>query len=47
MKELTFLFTDIENSTMLWERHPIAMQEALNGKTVDWLEQVSDQQYRG
>ena len=29
MKELTFLFTDIENSTMLWERHPVAMQEAL------------------
>ena len=25
----------------------IAMQEALNGKTDDWLEQVSDQQYRG
>ena len=29
MKELTFLFTDIENSTILWERHPIAMQVAL------------------
>jgi quercetin dioxygenase-like cupin family protein len=24
----------------------IAVQEALNGKTVDWLEKVSDQQYR-
>jgi quercetin dioxygenase-like cupin family protein len=24
----------------------IAIQEALNGKTVDWLEQVSDEQYR-
>jgi quercetin dioxygenase-like cupin family protein len=24
----------------------IAIQEALNGKAVDWLEQVSDQQYR-
>jgi len=24
----------------------IAIQEALNGKTVDWLEKVSDEQYR-
>ncbi|WP_442582736.1 (R)-mandelonitrile lyase [Mesorhizobium sp. ASY16-5R] len=24
----------------------IAMQEALDGKTVDWLEKVSDEQYR-
>jgi quercetin dioxygenase-like cupin family protein len=24
----------------------IAIQEALNGKVVDWMEQVSDQQYR-
>jgi quercetin dioxygenase-like cupin family protein len=24
----------------------IAIQEALNGKTVDWMEQVSDAQYR-
>ena len=24
----------------------IAIQEALNGKTVDWMEQVSDQQYQ-
>ena len=24
----------------------IAIQEALNGKTVDWLEHVSDEQYR-
>jgi class 3 adenylate cyclase len=26
---LTFLFTDIEGSTRLWERHPEAMQIAL------------------
>lgn len=26
---LTFLFTDIEGSTRLWEQHPIAMQNAL------------------
>jgi quercetin dioxygenase-like cupin family protein len=25
----------------------IAMQEALNGKNVEWLEKVSDEQYRG
>ena len=25
----------------------IAIQEKLDGKTVDWLEQVSDEQYRG
>jgi quercetin dioxygenase-like cupin family protein len=25
----------------------IAIQEALDGKTVDWMEQVSDEQYRG
>ena len=25
----------------------IAMQEALDGKHVDWLEQVSDAQYKG
>jgi quercetin dioxygenase-like cupin family protein len=25
----------------------IAIQEALNGKVVDWMEHVSDQQYRG
>jgi quercetin dioxygenase-like cupin family protein len=25
----------------------IAVQEALDGKAVDWLEQVSDEQYRG
>jgi len=24
----------------------IAIQEALNGKTVDWMEQVTDEQYR-
>jgi hypothetical protein len=24
----------------------IAMQEALNGKVVDWMEHVSDEQYR-
>jgi hypothetical protein len=24
----------------------IAFQEALNGKAVDWMEQVSDEQYR-
>ena len=24
----------------------IAVQEALNGKTVDWMEKVSDEQYR-
>ncbi len=24
----------------------IAVQEALDGKPVDWLEQVSDEQYR-
>ena len=24
----------------------IAIQEALNGKAVDWMEQVSDEQYR-
>ena len=26
---VTFLFTDIEGSTKLWEQHPEAMQEAL------------------
>ena len=26
---LTFLFTDIEGSTKLWERHPSAMHTAL------------------
>jgi class 3 adenylate cyclase len=26
---VTFLFTDIEGSTKLWERHPAAMQTAL------------------
>src|SRR5438270_13341750 len=26
---VTFLFTDIEGSTRLWEQHPEAMQEAL------------------
>ena len=26
--------------------HHIAVQEALDGKPVDWLEQVSDEQYR-
>ena len=25
----------------------IAIQEKLDGKTVDWMEQVSDEQYRG
>ncbi len=25
----------------------IAVQEALNGKVVDWMEQVSDEQYQG
>jgi quercetin dioxygenase-like cupin family protein len=25
----------------------IAVQEALDGKTVEWMEQVSDEQYRG
>jgi hypothetical protein len=25
----------------------IAIQEALNGKAVDWMEKVSDEQYRG
>jgi len=24
----------------------IAIQEALNGKVVDWMEQVSDEEYR-
>ena len=26
---VTFLFTDIEGSTRLWEEHPYAMQDAL------------------
>ena len=26
---LTFLFTDLEGSTRLWERHPVAMRSAL------------------
>ncbi len=26
---ITFLFTDIEGSTRLWERHPVAMRESL------------------
>jgi hypothetical protein len=25
----------------------IAIQEALNGKSVDWMEKVSDEQYTG
>ncbi|HXN70519.1 MAG TPA: cupin domain-containing protein, partial [Bradyrhizobium sp.] len=25
----------------------IAIQESLDGKVVDWLEKVSDEQYRG
>ena len=25
----------------------IAIQEALNGKVVEWMEHVSDEQYRG
>jgi len=25
----------------------IAIQERLDGKTVDWMEQVSDEQYQG
>jgi hypothetical protein len=25
----------------------IAVQEALNGKVVDWMEKVGDEQYRG
>jgi hypothetical protein len=25
----------------------IAIQERLDGKTVDWMEHVSDEQYRG
>jgi hypothetical protein len=25
----------------------IAIREALNGKPVDWMEKVSDEQYRG
>jgi hypothetical protein len=25
----------------------IAIQEALNGKPVDWMEHVTDEQYRG
>jgi hypothetical protein len=25
----------------------IAIQEALDGKVVDWMEKVSDEQYRG
>jgi hypothetical protein len=25
----------------------IAIQEQLDGKTVDWMEQVSDEQYQG
>ncbi len=25
----------------------IAIQEALDGKVIEWLEQVSDEQYRG
>jgi class 3 adenylate cyclase len=27
---VTFLFTDIEGSTKMWERHPQAMQAALS-----------------
>jgi len=26
---VTFLFTDIEGSTLLWEQHPMAMQAAV------------------
>ncbi len=29
MSAATFLFTDIEGSTRLWERHPVAMRKAL------------------
>jgi hypothetical protein len=28
------------------ENSPIAIQETLSGKNVDWLEKVSDEQYR-
>jgi hypothetical protein len=27
-------------------RHIIAIQEALNGKLVDWMEHVSDEEYQ-
>ena len=32
-------------STTVWMSH-IAFSEALDGKTVEWMEQVSDEQYR-
>ena len=31
---LTFLFTDLENSTGLWQQAPLTMQDALAG-TID------------
>jgi hypothetical protein len=34
------------NEAFAWGLTHIAVQEALNGKPVEWMEQVSDEQYR-
>jgi class 3 adenylate cyclase len=37
---VTFLFTDIEGSTQLWEQHPDAMDAALTRQAETWPEGV-------
>ena len=41
---LTFLFTDIEGSTRLWERHPQAMRRALS-RHDEILRRVTEEQH--
>ena len=35
-----------QSATSALAPYGIAIQEQLNGKTVDWMEKVSDEQYR-
>lgn len=43
--QLTFLFTDLENSTGLWQQAPIAMQDALARH--DAITQLAVQEHNG